>query len=278
MRNGIGDHHVHTSMCHHAEGTPREYVESAIKQGLCSIGFNDHFPMRYLPKTIPVECYAMELDEFPGYLATVKALRDQFSGSIDVKVAAEVDYYEPRKDDIYKQLEPFLKEFDYVYGSVHVVEDWAVDDERFLKRWNERGENAVYSDYYEAIRLMAREKKFDVVGHFDLPKKYLKFPTKDMNDAIAAALDAIKNARMVVEVNTAGLRKPVKEIYPSEAILVQCLDRDIPVTLGSDAHAPAEVGYAFRETLSLLARLGFTSLTTFEVRKRRDIPLEGRAL
>ncbi|MHA1847366.1 MAG: histidinol-phosphatase, partial [Promethearchaeota archaeon] len=213
------DHHVHTFRCHHATGHEEDYVKVAIQKGLPFIGFNDHFPMRYLPKTIPVEKYAMELNEFPDYITELKRLRKKYDGKIDIKISTEVDFHAPSIDTIKEWLNPFLDDFDYIYGSVHVVDDWAVDDHVFSEKWEEYDNNKVYEIYYENNIKMVKTGIFNVVGHMDLPKKYNHFPSKNIDPLISKFLDEVKKADAVVELNTAGLRKPVKEMYPSEHIL-----------------------------------------------------------
>ncbi|MFX0103039.1 MAG: histidinol-phosphatase HisJ [Candidatus Hodarchaeota archaeon] len=267
------DHHIHTSRCHHAEGNAEDYIIVAIKKGMKFIGFNEHFPMRYLPDAIPVEEYAMELDEFPEYIAELKQLRKKYKDQIDILISTEVDYFEPALGVIKGNLKPFLDDFDYLYGSVHVVDDWAVDDNRFLERFNEYDINDVWARYYDSVIEMVNTGLFDVVGHLDLPKKYEKIPTKDLDHKLLEVLAAIKSNRMLIELNTAGLRKPIKEIYPSRHILELCHEKGIEVTLGSDAHAPDEVGYDFPNAIALLKSIGYDSIVSFKKRERHSIKL-----
>ncbi|MHA1679891.1 MAG: histidinol-phosphatase HisJ [Promethearchaeota archaeon] len=268
------DHHVHTYRCNHATGTEEEYILAAIEKGLDFIGFNEHFPMRYLPETIPVEDYAMELDEFPGFIETLRALQVKYDGQIAIKIGAEVDYFQPAWKAIQDTIHPFLDVFDYLYGSVHVIDDWAVDDDRFEDKWAKVDNDLVWKKYYEANLSMVQTGFFDVVGHMDLPKKYKHFPTRSLDDLIIPLLQAIKTQDMLVEVNTAGLRKPVKEIYPSKHVLELCREHGVKLTLGSDAHAPGEVGYAFKEVIKILKDVGFDRIFTLTKRKMKAIELE----
>jgi histidinol-phosphatase (PHP family) len=164
-------------------------------------------------------------------------------------------------------LDPFKDDFDYLYGSVHVVTDWTIDDDKFLHKWDEQSIDSIYGEYYQVLAKMARTRLFDVVGHFDLPKKFRKFPTDNLDARIGSTLDAIKVANMVIEINTAGLRKPVGEIYPSPHILNMVHDKGISITFGSDAHDPVDVAYAFDKALLLARSAGFSSLVTFKQRK-----------
>jgi len=99
------------------------------------------------------------------------------------------------------------------------------------------------------------------------------FPTMDFDDKIDVVLNEVKTAGMVVEVNTAGLRKPVQEIYPSRPILEKIFEEQIDITLGSDAHKPEDVGYAFDEAIALIKEIGFDHLVTFKRRVKQVINL-----
>ncbi|MEX2682904.1 MAG: histidinol-phosphatase HisJ [Candidatus Sigynarchaeota archaeon] len=267
------DLHVHTYRCHHARGTAEDMVKSAIQKGLKAIGINDHFPMRYLPAPIPVQDYAMELSEVPDHLKELKQLKETYNGKIDVLIGFEIDFYQPAIDAIKRSIEPFVDDFDYVYGSVHVVRGFPVDDEKFLRKWDGQDVDAVFAEYYQALASMASTRLFDVVGHFDLPKKYKKIPVGNLDAQITTALDAIRSAGMAMEINTAGLRKPIGEIYPSRHILEMAIKESIPVTLGSDAHDPAEVGHEFSKAVALARQVGFSSIVSFKKRHPITIPL-----
>jgi len=86
-------------------------------------------------------------------------------------------------------------------------------------------------------------------------------------------LDRIAAANMGVEINTSGLRRPVREIYPSALLLELAHEREIPICFGSDAHTPREVGYAFDQALKLAKEAGYTECLRFEGRQGRQIPL-----
>jgi histidinol-phosphatase (PHP family) len=267
------DLHTHTYRCHHAKGTSEDIVKAAIQKGLKAIGINDHFPMRYLPEPIPAGEYAMELSEFPDHLKEIKQLREKYKGKIDILIGSEVDFYQPAIDAIKQSLEPYMDDFDYLYGSVHVVTNWTIDDEKFMYKWDEQPVDVVQDGYYRNLEQMARTRMFDVVGHFDVCKKFKKFPTGNLDARIGTTLDAIKKAGMVLEINTAGLRKPVGEIYPSPHILDMVAARKIKITFGSDAHDPTEVGYCFDKAIDLVKKAGFSSIVSFKKRKPKSIRL-----
>jgi histidinol-phosphatase (PHP family) len=78
---------------------------------------------------------------------------------------------------------------------------------------------------------------------------------------------------VAVEVSTAGLRKPVGEIYPSAPFLEMLVDAGCPIALSSDAHIPSQLGFRYEEAVKLLEELGVRELAVFEGRQRRMEPL-----
>ena len=85
--------------------------------------------------------------------------------------------------------------------------------------------------------------------------------------------DAIAESGVAVEVSTAGLRKPVGELYPHPDLLAACRKRGVPVTLASDAHSPQLVGRDFDRAVQLLRSVGYDTVTIFEQRDARQEPL-----
>ena len=80
--------------------------------------------------------------------------------------------------------------------------------------------------------------------------------------------NAAKKSGCAIELNTAGLRKDCKEIYPSRQMLELAFHKDVPITFGSDAHAPGEVGMNFAEAIQLAHSVGYQEYCRFEQRQR----------
>jgi len=121
---------------------------------------------------------------------------------------------------------------------------------------------------------LADTRLYDAVGHLDLPKKFGFRPKdRDVKEMAQPALDRVAAAGMAIELNTSGLRRPVKEIYPSPLVLSLAFERGIPVLFGSDAHTPADAGYAFDQALLLAREIGYTHRLQFRKRIRERVPL-----
>jgi len=285
---GYEDWHTHNSLCKHAIGTIEDYVKKAIELDLNVIGISDHFPYEYLISEIPsldqipYERYAMTLNDVDGYISQLEQLREKYQGQIKVRFAFEIDYFENQDQVLNQYLKNYIGKLDYIYGSVHVlfgkVGIFAFDDGRFLNKYKEYDVNdEVYLEFYTALQGMIKTPAFDfdIVTHFDLPKKFDKRVEnkKLIMEKVIETLELIKKRNLTVEINTSGLRKEVKEQYPSEEIIREMYDLDIPILLGSDAHQPKEIAYKFKETTDLLKRVGYNQLVHFEKRKRSYIDI-----
>lgn len=259
------DHHVHTPLCGHAEGAPAEYVAAA--DGLAGVGFADHLP--YLDPAMADPALAMSWDCLAGYVDEISRLKGE--SEMPVLLGVEADYFPGQEAELGKILAALP--LDYVCGSNHWVGDWPFDDSRHLRRYEGADITALYRGYYALVAEMARTGLFDVWAHPDLPKKFGYFPAEPVEDAEDEALEAVAAAHMVLEVNTSGLRKPVGEIYPSLDLLRRARAVGIPITFGSDAHRPGEVGFGFERAVALAREAGYNTYVTFARRAKVTVLL-----
>jgi len=273
----ISDYHTHNQLCRHAEGNLEDYIKAAIEIGLGEIGFCDHFPMYYLPKNIPIDKYAMTKNEFSEYIIEAERLRIKYNDKISVKIGIEVDYMEGKEGEISNTLNKFSDKLDFIFGSCHVLIGrlgaWCFDDPYFIENYTLYKIDSIYEQYYKKLQKMVEVDLFDVVSHFDLPKKFKKFPNNFnfIHNKAIKVLESIKRKGLVIEINTSGYRKDVKEQYPSWNLIKEIYNLDIPIILGSDAHIISEVGYRFEGVLSELKKIGFRQLVRFSKRKKEFI-------
>ncbi|HTY42460.1 MAG TPA: histidinol-phosphatase HisJ family protein [Thermoanaerobaculia bacterium] len=271
---GLPDYHVHTFRCGHAGGASRDFVLRAIELGLSEIGFTDHVPLYFLPPEKRDPKLAMREDQFDEYVAEVRALRDEFAGRIAVRLGLEADYAEGREAALARWLS--RADWDLVLGSVHwVAGDWIDDPGRSPARFEREGVDALYDEYYRLLTKAAGTGFFDVLTHFDLPKKHGHRPAAPRLEAEQKALAAARAHGCAIEISSAGLRKKVGEAYPEPRLLARAVELGIPVTFSSDAHAPAEVGRDYDRTLALARAAGVTRFVTFERRRKISNPLPG---
>jgi len=263
----IADYHVHTSMCGHASGTLDEMVEAAIARGLDEVGIADHMPLYYFEDPD----LAMAPDELPLYVERVLDLKERYRERITVRLGIEADYHpgtQQLRAEILGQYQ-----WDYVIGSVHILGDWVFDDPRHLERYQDLDVDGFYVEYLQAVGEMAETGLYNTVGHADLAKKFDVRATIDLEPHYREVLARVRDAGMCYEVNTAGLRWPVKEMYPAPEFVRIASEMGVPVTLGSDAHSPSDVARDFDGALAMIREAGYTSIAAFDGGKMRLEPL-----
>ena len=167
----------------------------------------------------------------------------------------------------------FAREVDYLIGSVHFLNNWGFDNEEFLDQWSGREIDDVYREYFALICALCRSGKFDILGHMDLIKIFKFTPKKDIRVLAGGAINAIKKSGIVVELNSAGLRKPANEIYPSDALLEALADADVPITLSSDAHSVAQVALNYDKIYAKAREFGYDKIAVFKNREREFVNL-----
>jgi histidinol-phosphatase (PHP family) len=211
---------------------------------------------------------AADLDQ---YVARVEQARRDHP-DLTIKLALEVDYL-PGCEDWIRELAT-RHPWDYFIGSVHYVsEAWAIDNPAEIARWKDREPLEVWTAYFERLTLAAESGLFDIIGHADLCKKFSFYPRQDCAPLFTRFLQAAKRRGLVVELNTSGLRKDCREIYPSPRIVHLAAQLGIPICFGSDAHAPNEVGLNFAEAVQLAHSAGYTHYCQFTKRQRTDVTL-----
>ncbi len=253
----IVDLHNHTTLCNHASGEEYEYIEKAIERGTKYFGFSDHAPMDFDPE------YRMSFDDMRRYEKTVLNLKKKYKNRIEILLGYEVDYLKGHMDE-----RVLNAKVDYLIGSVHFIERWGFDNPEFIGRYKEQDIDEIWQKYFDAIEEMAKSRLFDIVGHLDLIKVFKFMPTKDINTIAHKAMLAIKEADMVLELNVAGFRKPVKEAYPSPSLLKLAFELGIPITFGSDAHKPQQVSLFSDEITKLAKNIGYTECVIFHNREK----------
>lgn len=251
------DYHMHTPLCRHASGEPTEYAAQALRAGMDEIGFSDHSPM---PQD-DFDNWRMRLDQLDEYVEKVKKAR-QDHPQLVIRMALEVDYL-PGGEDWVRELAK-RHPWDYLIGSVHYVEEgWDVDNPTKISIWKARDCWEVWSAYFQRLEAAAGSGLFQILGHADLPKKFNFYPQRSLDQLYAPFLRAASRRQVAIELNTAGLRKECKEIYPSQALLRMAQREGVAITFGSDSHAPEEVGMNFVEAVQWAREAGYAHYLRF---------------
>ncbi|MCI0535118.1 MAG: histidinol-phosphatase [Verrucomicrobiales bacterium] len=261
------DYHMHTPLCHHATGEPVEYAARAVELGLSEIGFSDHSPM----ERDDFDDWRMRFADLDSYVEKVHEAQRRFPQLI-IKLALEVDYI-PGHENWIRQLAD-RQPWDYFIGSVHYVADsWDFDNPKKLARWKDRDPFEVWTAYFERLTAAAESGLFQIIGHADLAKKFCFYPKQDCTHLFEAFLAAARKTDTAIELNTAGLRKDCREIYPSRRILELALQAGVAITFGSDAHAPGEVSADFGRAIELARSVGYDRSRRFTRREPEEVAL-----
>ncbi|MFY9089816.1 histidinol-phosphatase HisJ [Arcobacter aquimarinus] len=255
------DLHNHTILCNHATGSVDEYIQKAIELGIDQYGFSDHAPMNYDPK------YRMDISQREIYENWVLEAKEKYKDKIKILLAYEVDYL-----DGYLLDEILNAKVDYLIGSVHFLKNksdmWGFDNPEFIGIYQSKDIDTIWIEYFDAIKSMAKTGLFDIVGHLDLIKVFKFLPKKDVRLIAKDALLEIKKSNMILEINPAGLRKPINETYPSKLLLEQAYELGINITFGSDAHSVEQVGFKYEEAVALAKEIGYKNCVTFQSRDK----------
>lgn len=248
---------MHTKASPDGSGDFTDFVEEAAKKGIDEIGFSEHLLDRPARSTDFMDTYVQRLNE----------VRRQ--SSVTIRLGAEVDFF---PDQIEKTRE-FLQKypFDYVIGSVHFLDDWPVDSFKQMELYFRHDILKVYGDYFKMVRTLCKSRLFDLLGHADIVKIFGFKPNCDITGILEETAGAIAESDICVEINTAGLERRCAEIYPGKKFLELLKEREVPITLGSDAHKPQDVGRSFDKAIELVKEVGYASLCTFKGRKRESV-------
>lgn len=247
------------------------YLAAAREAGIEELGVSEHVH-RFRR--------ALEVWDHPFWLQSARDDLDAyvgFVGDTPLRLGIEMDYVAGREDRIANLLDAY--DFDYVIGSVHFVRDSAVDYDVWDIWESIGGPDRVWELYFETLAEAARSGLFDVLAHPDLVKVWgaeRPKPDRDPRFHYEAAIEAIAESGIAVEVSTAGLRKPVREIYPSREFAEMCVDAGAAFSLSSDAHVPEHIGFAYEVAVEAMNAWGIQEVAVFEGRERRLEPL-GRA-
>jgi len=272
----LTDYHVHLrqddiNASADASFTPENialYSEAATRAGIAELGFAEHMYRFTEALTIWDHPFWKEwaLDDVDRYCEVVAAG--------PARLGIEADFIAGAEDRIANLLD--RRPFDYVIGSIHFIGDRSLDTEEFTI-WDDRSDpDEIWRRYFETLALAASSGLFDVLAHPDLIKVWGRagrLPSRDPRHFYEPAVEAIAESGVSVEVSTAGLRKAVGEIYPSDAFMQMCVDAGATFALSSDAHEPAQIGFEYPAAVEFLGRHGVSEIATFEARRRKLEPV-----
>lgn len=271
----LTDYHVHLETGPYTIKWLSEYLDKAKEIGITDLGFSEHAyrfkqTAHLLANPWINERQTENLDE---YVALIEQAKNQ---GLPVKLGIELDFT-PGKEP---ELAEFINKYpwDYVIGSVHWIGDWGFDLKEMAQGWEKRPVIDIYEDYFGIIEKMLDSQLFDILGHLDVIKVFGHRPEPNEQNRLNAiydnVVDKIVESGIVVEMSTAGLRKPAQELYPARALMERLVKHRVPMMINSDAHHPSQVGEFYQEGLTYLEEYGIDEITLFTKRERTAVPIK----
>jgi histidinol-phosphatase (PHP family) len=273
----LTDYHVHlrqdepefTAEAAFTGANAERYVEAAAERGVEMLGVSEHV-YRFRQ--------ALDVWQHPFWRESAQDDLDAYCEFVrnetSLSLGIEADFVPGREDRMATLLD--ARDWDYVIGSIHFLGDAALDMRGDWDVWRSSHPDKVWARYFETLGEAARSGMFDIIAHPDLVKVWgsaAPVPDRDPRFYYELAMEGIAESDVAIEVSTAGLRKPVAEIYPAPAFLEMCLEAGRPVALSSDAHTPDHLAYHYEDALEYLERLGVDRLAVFDRRARRLEPV-----
>lgn len=267
------DIHTHTQFSHAMNSIPEMY-EAAREKGLEIYGFSEHSP-RPAGYNYSSDYQAKLVEAFPTYISEVQALC-RSSASPRVLLGLEVDYIDEEPEFMKKAATS--ADYDYIIGGLHFLGTWGFDAS--LKEWEPKPLDeryAIYAHYYENLYRMSRSGLVNIVAHPDLVKiftldtfnSWLELPSS--LSLVRRTLESFKEHDLIMEVSSAGIRKPCNEPYPGPKIMQMAAELDLKISISSDAHATAQIAFAFGQLEDYVKSFGFKEYYVVEKRQKRAL-------
>ncbi len=255
----FADYHTHPQghrVQRYTQELLQPWIDAARAKGITDIAFTDHD--RYHA--------GIDFDE-------LDRLREK---NPDVKIRAGIELDNDPKTGVdgRKWVEQNWERLDFVLGSVHYLSQ---PDQMFdsvpdgARQFSERSIDEIYSDYFRRIREIAASSLVDCLAHLDLVKIHGHRPCTPIAELVNETLELIRSRNLAIELSTAGWRKPVKELYPSDGILTLAIKKSIPFTVASDAHSWAQLGENYERLAEKMSAFGIGEICVFEKHRRRSI-------
>lgn len=260
------DCHLHSSHSGDSQAPMEAMIEKGIALGLKKMCFTEHMDMDYpVSEREPDNIFLVNTD---SYLYDLIRCKERYGDRITLLFGVELGLQPHLLGDNARYVNSY--DFDFVIGSSHVVNG---RDPYYPSYYEGRTEAEAYREYFTSIAdNLKKYTNFDVYGHLDYvvrygPNKNENYAYADYRDVIDVILKNLIDNEKGIELNTAGFRKGLHAPNPCAEILSRYreLGGEI-VTIGSDAHAPEDIGTHFTEAAEILSSCGFRYYCVYEKR------------
>ena len=248
----IANYHSHTTRCNHATGTPREYVENAIKRGLKIFGFSDHTP-QYFPGNYYTHM-RMRTYELPEYCMDVRQLQREYRDRIQIHTGLEVEYYPAFWRDL------LLRAKDNGVEYMILGQHWTGNEMNEPYNGHPTADENLLRRYCHQVCDALETGKFTYLAHPDLIHY-----TGDADTYRSHVRDICRAAResnTPLEINFLGIASG--RHYPNLPFWETAAEESCKVIFGMDAHAPEQILNTEVEqtALKMVKHLGLELLET----------------
>ncbi len=253
------DAHVHTDLSPDSDVSIDVLAGLAAARGLEELAITDHVDFE---RRAP----AFEYTTFEQRERTVREAADRWAPhGVAILFGVELTYDRSWEADIRDHLG--RHRYDFTIGSVHDRADSPYSRGRVAAWVGGRSLAEIVAPSFDEVVAAARSGLFDAIGHIDVVKRYLwphVTPDQfaDAPELYEPILHALIESGTALELNTSGLRHPVREAYPSAAVVARF--RDLGgrgLTVGSDTHQARHFGVGLKDGYLYAASAGFESLT-----------------
>jgi histidinol-phosphatase (PHP family) len=255
----FSDYHTHPQghrVQLYREELLQPWVDSARRRGLRDIAFTDH------------DRFHQGID-----FGAIDSLRETNS-DLTIRAGIELDNDPQSSAAGRKWIEDNWDKLDFVLGSVHFLDHPTQMFDTVpagAAQFADRDVDRMYADYFRRVREIAASGLVDCLAHFDLIKIHGHRPTVEIGSLVDETLECVRQRNLAIELSTAGWRKPVDELYPSDDIIRLAMKKGIPFTTASDAHSHAQLGENFERLADKMAILGIREVCVYEKHKRRSV-------
>ena len=274
------DYHMHFEYGSYDLEWVQGFFESAKKNGVGEIGISEHshgfieFKDLYYEELIlddsvvgSYQAKWLEKNKFKyslkDYFKFMQMLKEK---GYPVKIGIEICNFKNQE-----KVKAIIKdyEFDYIIGSVHFLNGWGYDFADIKQVWNDFSLQDIYKWYAEEITNLAQSGLYDVLGHPFNIRLFKNIPEFDVKQILEQVATVLKEANMVIDINTGTLyRYPIEEISPYPDFLQVAKKYDLPIITSSDAHKPEDCGRYIDEAINYAKTFGYDSSIIFTNRQR----------
>lgn len=260
------DYHLHSHFSGDSDASMEAMIQKAIELGLSQMCFTEHMDLGYpvTPET-PAGFFEANTD---SYLFDLIKYREKYAGQIKVCFGIELGMQPCLAAANARYARSF--DFDFIIASTHVVKG---ADPYYPAYFEGRSDEEAYREYFEeTIANMKAFTDFDIYGHIDYVIRYGRTMDRDYcyekyQDLFEEMIDILLSNGKGIEINTGGLRKGLRQAHPCTQFLRRYREKGGEIiTVGSDAHNPADIGSHFDRAAKILKDCGFSYYCTFEKR------------